>query len=145
MTAPRPPSSGQPRAADPSSAEAWLSDFELGAPIEAGTHTETRRARRRHDDRAVVLRVSKAPRRSFAAVRRALVRESEVLRGVDHPAIPALLDVIEDKGKLALVIEDKHRGALTLHDLAGRLGDRLQQRHKLDLDRELARDLEQEP
>ena len=54
----------------------------------------------------MVLRIAKAPRRSFAAVRRALVRESEVLRGVDHPAIPALLDVVEDKGKLALVIED---------------------------------------
>lgn len=106
MTAPRPPTSGQPRASEASPNEAWLSDFELGPPIEAGTHTETRRARRRHDDRAVVLRIAKAPRRSFAAVRRALVRESEVLRGVDHPAIPALLDVVEDKGKLALVIED---------------------------------------
>lgn len=106
MTAPRRPTSGRPRASEPAPSEAWLADFELGAPIEAGTHTETRRARRRHDDRAVVLRIAKAPRRSFAAVRRALMRESEVLRGVDHPAIPALLDVVEDNGKLALVIED---------------------------------------
>ncbi|HHH28228.1 MAG TPA: hypothetical protein ENK57_07770, partial [Polyangiaceae bacterium] len=106
MTAPRSPTSGRPDASDNPASEAWLSDFELGPPLEAGTYTETRRARRRHDDRAVVLRIAKAPRRSFAAVRRALVRESEVLRGVDHPAIPALLDVVEQKGHLALVIED---------------------------------------
>lgn len=84
----------------------WLADFELGAPLDAHTHTETFRARRRHDDRAVVLRIAKAPRRSFAAVRRALGRERDVLRGVDHPAIPALLDVVDAEREFALVIED---------------------------------------
>jgi len=100
------PTSGRPRASNPPPDEAWLTDFDLGPSLESGTHTATRRGRRRHDDRAVVLRIAKAPRRSFAAVRRALLRESEVLRGVDHPAIPALLDVVEAEGKIALVIED---------------------------------------
>ncbi|MEZ4445915.1 MAG: serine/threonine-protein kinase [Polyangiaceae bacterium] len=85
---------------------AWLADFEIGTTLEAHTQTVTYRARRKHDDRAVVLRVMKKTRRETSLIRRALERELTVLRAVDHPAVPALLDVVKGDGQVALVIED---------------------------------------
>jgi eukaryotic-like serine/threonine-protein kinase len=84
----------------------WLSDFELGNALGAQTHTVTYRARRRHDDRPVLVRASNASRRQAVPVRRAMAKERDVLRAVGHPAIPGLLDVVEQDDQLALIIED---------------------------------------
>jgi serine/threonine protein kinase len=89
-----------------SSLDAWLADYELDKPLAAQTHCVTLRAKRKRDGRWVMIRALKTRGRSVAAARDALGQERNVLEAIDHPSIPALLEVRKDGKQLALIIAD---------------------------------------
>ena len=97
----------------------WLADYELDAPLNAQTHCVTLRARRLRDGRAVTIRALKGHGPRSAAARDALDKERKTLAAVDHPAVPTLLEVVDDGERLALVISD--HGGHRLDAVAGRI------------------------
>ncbi len=97
------------------SLEAWLVAYELDAPLSVQSGLVTTRGTRKRDGRRVLIRaVDARGRTTAAAARRVLDKERDALR-IEHPNLPALLDVHESDGedgrkRLALVLAD-HGGS----------------------------------
>src|SRR5690606_10251609 len=82
----------------------WPEGYELGETLARYGTTVVRRGRR--GGRAVIVKTARIGIRNRRETAAALEREAAIALSIDHPALAAVLDVVRDEHRVALVFAD---------------------------------------